>query len=192
MIIWTQWIASMKPTFLHKHHSTTNSRIRNALMQIISMPIMFGTPFTARHSKITTISISKVCISSFYTFDIRTLASSILENQVSLFCAADVLLLADIFESFRNVCIKNYGLDPAHFVSAPQLSWDAMLKSTEANLTLMHDPAMFKMIDGGLRGGICMISKRYAKANNKYMGDQYDPSKPSSYIMYWDANNLYG
>ena len=86
--------------------------------------------------------------------------------------------------------LKTYGVDPAHFVSAPQLSWDGMLTSTEANDTLMNDPAMFKKIVSGLRGGIYMISKRYAKANNKYMGSQYDPNKPSSYIMYGEAYNL--
>ena len=104
----------------------------------------------------------------------------------------DVLLLADVFEAFRDVSLGNYDLDPAHYVSSPQLSWDAMLHITDCELTLINDKAMYSMIDGGLRGGVSMISQRYSKANNKYMGSRYDPSQPSKYIMYWDANNLYG
>ena len=50
---------------------------------------------------------------------------------------------------------------------------------------------MVKMIDNGLRGGISCALHKYCKANNKYLED-YDPSKPSNYIMYLDATNLYG
>lgn len=110
----------------------------------------------------------------------------------NLYLKCDVLLLADVFESFRATAMQNYGLDPAHYVSAPQLSWDAMLKMTECELELLSDPAMFRMVQENLRGGVAMISKRHAKANNKYMGDLYDATKPSSHILYLDANNLYG
>ena len=105
---------------------------------------------------------------------------------------ADVMILADVFEAFRDVSLANYDLDPAHYVSPPQLSWDAMLHVTGCELTLIQDKAMFQMIDNGLRGGVSMISQRYSKANNKYMGARYDPKKPSVYDIYWDANNLYG
>ena len=86
----------------------------------------------------------------------------------------------------------NYELDPAHYVSAPQLSWDAMLKQTRVNLELITDPEMYRMLSNAMRGGVCMISGRYSKANNKYMGSLYDCSKPTNYIIYLDANNLYG
>ena len=103
-------------------------------------------------------------------------------------------MLADVFESFRDVCLKpeNYALDPAHYVSAPQLSWDAMLKCTGVVLEQIADPEMYRMIDSGMRGGVCVILQRYAKANNPYMGAQYDPAQPISYIVYDDMNNLYG
>ena len=110
----------------------------------------------------------------------------------NLYLKTDVLLLADVFESFRNATLSTLGLDPAYYVSAPQLSWDCMMKMTGCQLTLLSDPAMFTVINTNLRGGICMISKRYAKANNRYMGDAYDPTEPESYILYVDANNLYG
>ena len=110
----------------------------------------------------------------------------------NLYLKCDVLLLADVFESFRTISMQNYELDPAHFVSAPHLSWDAMLKMTKCKQELLSDAAMFSLLNQGLRGGVSMISKRHAKANNKYMGALYDASQSSSYIIYLDANNLYG
>jgi hypothetical protein len=92
-------------------------------------------------------------------------------------------LLADVFETFRSVCMKNYALDPAHYVSAPHLSWDAMLKSTECKLELLSDPEMYRLLEGGLRGGVAMVSKRFSKANNPRIAN-YDPSKPDVHLMY--------
>ncbi|CAB4013255.1 Gastrula zinc finger [Paramuricea clavata] len=108
-----------------------------------------------------------------------------------LYLKTDVLLLADVFEDFRRVCLDAYKLDPAHYISAPGLSWDAMLKRTGVKLDLLSNVDMYQFIEKGMRGGVSYIGHRYAKANNKYMSD-YDPEKPSSYIMYLDANNLYG
>ena len=104
---------------------------------------------------------------------------------------SDTLLLADIFENFRNACLSNYELDPAHFISLPGLAWQACLKKTGVELELLTDYDMLLMIDEGIRGGICHAVHRYAKANNIYMKD-YDSSKESSYIQYLDSNNLYG
>ena len=101
------------------------------------------------------------------------------------------LLLADIFENFRQSCLKNYGLDPAHFVSLPGLAWQACLKKTNVELELLTDYDMVLIVEEGIRGGIGHAMQRYAKANNKYMKD-YDKKKKSSYIQYLDANNLYG
>ena len=108
-----------------------------------------------------------------------------------LYVRSDTLLLADVFENFRQSCLNNYELDPAHFVSLPGLAWQACLKKTNVELELLMDYDMLLMVEEGIRGGICHAVNRYAHANNHYMKD-YDKTKESSYIQYLDANNLYG
>ena len=108
-----------------------------------------------------------------------------------VYLKSDVLLLADVFESFRKMALNTYKLDPAHYLTAPGLSWDAMLRLTEVKLQLMDDPDMYLMIESGLRGGVSMITKKYAVANNPLVGG-HDATKPTNYLMYLDANNLYG
>ena len=108
-----------------------------------------------------------------------------------LYLKTDVLLLADVMENFRKLCEKNYELDPAHFFTVPGMAWDAMLKMTGIKLDLLEDVDMLLMIEKGIRGGISNAFKRYAKANNKFMKD-FDPAEKSSFIVYLDANNLYG
>ena len=108
-----------------------------------------------------------------------------------LYLKSDILLLADVFENFRKACQQYYELDPAHYFTTPGLSWDAMLKMTNTELELMSDVDMFQFIEKGMRGGISYIANRYGKANNKYM-KEYDEKASSKYIMYLDANNLYG
>ena len=108
-----------------------------------------------------------------------------------LYVQSDTLLLADVFENFRNMCIKYYELDPAHFLSLPGLAWQACLKKTNVKLELLTYYDMLLMVEEGIRGGICHAMHRHAKANNKYMKN-YDKNKESSYIQYLDANNLYG
>ena len=108
-----------------------------------------------------------------------------------MYVRSDTLLLADVFENFRYACMKNYELDPAHFISLPGLAWKACFKKTDVELELLTDYDMLLTIEEGIRGGICHAIQRYAKANNEYMRD-YDKNKESSYIQYLDANNLYG
>ena len=98
--------------------------------------------------------------------------------------------LAGVFEKFINTCLDYYGLDPCHYFSSPELGWDVMLKMTGIELELISDIDMHLFIEKNMRGGISYISKKYSKANNKYM-KCYDSSKESKYIMYLDANNLY-
>ena len=108
-----------------------------------------------------------------------------------LYLQTDVLLLADVFENFKAMCVDYYGLDPAHYYTLPNFAWDAMLKKTEVYLEQIHDLDMYEMIENGLRGGMCQVAHKHVKANNQYMVD-YNKDIVSSYISYLDANNLYG
>ena len=108
-----------------------------------------------------------------------------------LYVQSDTLLLADVFENFRNKFLEVYELDPAHFLSLPGLAWQACLKKTNVELELLSDYDMLLMVDEEIRGRICHSIHRYAKANNKYMKD-YNKNIESSYTQYLDANNLYG
>ena len=121
----------------------------------------------------------------------RELKLKIIGDYHDLYVQSDTLLLADVFENFRNMCLDIYGLDPVYFVSAPGLAWQACLKKTGVELELLADIDMLLMVEEGIRGGICQAIYRYAKANNKYMNN-YDKRKITSYLMYLDANNLYG
>ena len=121
----------------------------------------------------------------------KTFKMSDMTSYHNLYLLSDVLLLADVFENFRDLCLESYHLDPAHFYTSPGLAWEAMLKMTKVKLQLLDDIDMVLMIEKGVRGGVSMISKKYAKANNP-MVSGYDPSKPKSWITYLDMNNLYG
>ena len=108
-----------------------------------------------------------------------------------LYLKSDTLLLADVFENFRKMCLKLYHLDPVKFLSAPGLAWQAALKKTEVKLELLTDIDMLLMVEKGITGGTCHAIHQYAKANNKYMKD-YDKNKESSYHKHWDVTDLYG
>ena len=104
---------------------------------------------------------------------------------------SDTLLLADIFEHFRDMSLKIYELDTAYFVSLPGFAWHECLKITEVNLELITGINMSLMIESGMSGGACHVMRSYVEANNKYMNN-YDESKGSSFLSNFDANNLYG
>ena len=104
----------------------------------------------------------------------------------------DVVLLANVFEAFRDTCLKHYKLDPANFYTSPGLAWRACLKGTGIRLELLTDPDMLLTFERRIRGGITQVVRKYALANNKYMGNRFDPKSESSYLQYLDANNLYG
>ena len=125
-------------------------------------------------------------INIWNVFKIKTLG-----EYHDLYLKTDALLLADVFENFIKTCLDYYGLDPCHYFSAPGLSWDAMLKMTRVKLKLVDDIKMYLFIEKEMRGGISYISKRRSKAKNQYM-ECYDSRKESKFIMYWDANNVYG
>ena len=104
-----------------------------------------------------------------------------MKDYHNLYNLSDVLLFADIFENFRNICTNHYGLDPAWHYSAPGLAWDAALKIIKVQLELLSYPDMLLIIESGIREGIATISHRHAKANNEYMGTEFDPTKDSKF-----------
>ena len=104
----------------------------------------------------------------------------------------DVYLLTGVFENFRDMCLNYYGLDPAYYITLPNYSWNAFLSLTGVRLEQIHIKEMYEMIENGLRGGITQCSYKKVEANNKYMNEEFDKSKPSSYVNYLGANNLYG
>ena len=108
-----------------------------------------------------------------------------------LYVQSDTLLLADVFENFRDKFLDKYQLDPTYFLSAPGLAWQTCLKKIGVELELLTDPDMLLTFEDGTRGGMCNAIHRYAKANNKYMKN-YNKNVESSFIEYLDANNLYG
>ncbi|CAB0034477.1 unnamed protein product [Trichogramma brassicae] len=109
-----------------------------------------------------------------------------------LYLKTDVLLLVEVFENFRKTCHEAYELDPAHYYTLPGYSWDAMLLYTQVELELLTDVDMLLFVEKGIRGGVSQCCSRFAEANNRYMGEDYNPEKEDVYLMYYDVNNLYG
>ena len=91
-----------------------------------------------------------------------------MKDYHDLYLRCDVLLLADVFEKFRDNSLKNYGLCPSHYLSAPGLSWDAVLEMTKAKFELIIDPGMYIFFEK-VKIGKIYISNRYSKSNNKYL-----------------------
>ena len=113
-------------------------------------------------------------------------------DYLMLYLKTDVILHADVFQKCRRLFDQVYGLDPCHYYSAPNISWDAMLKTTKVKLDLLSDIDMLLFCERAIRGGLNGIGeKRYMKANNKYLHD-FDEGKPSTYGLFLDVVNLYG
>ncbi len=119
------------------------------------------------------------------TFRCKTLG-----EYYDIYLLIDVILLADIFENFRNTCFKFYAIDPVRCLSIAQLSWQACLKYTNAEIELISDPLMYGMIERMVRGGISNVITKYARANNPHL-DTFDIDQPVNYINYLDCNGLY-
>ena len=148
-------------------------------------------PKEAFYSKLNMVGVSSENYESVRSvwkeFEIKNLG-----EYHDLYLKTDVILFANVFEAFREVCLKNYDLDPAHFYMAPGLAWKACLKKTKIRLELLLDPDMLLMFERGIRGGITQSVHRWARANNPYMGPKFNPNKKVNYLQYLDANNLYG
>src|SRR5690606_13083739 len=116
-----------------------------------------------------------------------------LKDYTHLYLKCDTLLLADIISQFRNLAIKDYGLDPSHYYTLSGYTWDCAFKYSKVRLQLFNNEQldMLLFIENNIRGGISSIMKRYSEANNIYM-ENYDKNKENIYILPVDANNLYG
>jgi hypothetical protein len=115
-----------------------------------------------------------------------------LKEYHNIYLIKDVLLLADCFETFRKVFLTNHNIDPYYYYSTPGLTWDCGLKYTGVVLDTIENYDMYLMIEKGIRGGYSgVLGTRYVKANN-YKVKDYDSNKPSNWLAYLDANNLYG
>ena len=133
------------------------------------------------------------------TFSIHNLG-----EYYDLYLCTNVILLANVFEAFRDTCLEHYSLDPAHSYTSPGLAWKACLKKTGVKLELLTDPDMLLMFEHGIRGGITQVVHHYTKVNNPYMGpacpgshsdlmgDKFNPDENTCYLQYLNANNLYG
>ena len=86
-------------------------------------------------------------------FEIKTLG-----EYHDLYFKNDVLLLCDVFETFISVCLKDYGLDPSHYISSPSLSWDTMLKMMSIKLEKIDNIDVHLFLEKGVRGGVSYIS----------------------------------
>ena len=103
----------------------------------------------------------------------------------------DTSLLSDVFQAFRKKIYQYYKLDACHFFSIPGLAWSAAMKYTDVRLELLTDIDMYQFCELGIRGGMSCVSKRYCKANNKYV-ENFNPNEETVYLTYLDFNNLYG
>ena len=114
-----------------------------------------------------------------------------MKDYPNLHLKCDVLFLADVFEKIRKSSLKSYGLCPSHYLSAPALSYDVIFKMTKVELEVISDVDMYLFFEKGMRGGVSCISRRYSKANNKYL-KLYNPRQESEHIIYLNTNNFYG
>ena len=109
-----------------------------------------------------------------------------------LYLTCDTLLLVCVFEAFRDICYDTYGLDCAQYYGASNLSGVAFLKVCKPDLHLLTEREQLELVENMMRGGVSSIyEQRLFQANNCHLPN-YDASKPSTYALMLDANNLYG
>ena len=122
----------------------------------------------------------------------KTFKCQNLGDYLELYQNCDVILLAEVFQEFRRKSLENFELDPVHFITSAQLTFNAGLKMTKVELKLLHNVNDYLWFEKQIRGGICFLTKRYVRANNPLIPALYDSSKPCNYILPLDVVNLYG
>ena len=109
---------------------------------------------------------------------------------VGLYCALDVELLSVMFEKFITTSVKEFGIDPSKSYTSAGFSWEAMLKMTKVKLELLTDAVKYQFFEKSIRGGVSVISNRFADANKRYM-KKFSPLEKRRFIIEWDANSFY-
>ena len=113
----------------------------------------------------------------------------IMRNHHKLYLKVDIYYWSVCFKRLeKNLQI---GLDYAYYLSSLGYSWDVMLKLTDVNLKLISDIQNYQSVKSTIKCEISLIFKGYAEAHNKFL-KLYVVNKPTSYIIYLDANDLYG
>jgi hypothetical protein len=100
-----------------------------------------------------------------------------------IYLKSDVMLLAEVFENFRQTSLSIYRLDPCHYVTTPGIAWDACLRQTKVELELITEMDMYNFVESGIRGGVATCGE--------YRNMETGPQSKSE-IKYYDVNNLYG
>ena len=118
----------------------------------------------------------------YYKYIYQLFKMKSFEEYLDLYLKLDVLLLADIIKQYTKVCMQTYQLDPFWFITAPSLSWHAMLKYTKVKLRNITDINQYLFFEKGIRGGVSFISGKYKDVTEN----------KDEHIHYIDANNLYG
>ena len=139
-------------------------------------------------------SVGCLCSDTEYAHATQVWTAFECESMVDyhdIYLKCDVLLLIDFFEKFRATCLAHYSLDDVQCYTAPGLAWDAALRMTRVSLELITDIDMYHFIGNSIRGGVSMITTRYARANAPTL-PAYDACRPKVDLIYLDANNLYG
>ena len=114
-------------------------------------------------------------------------------HMLQMSIEGQVMIFADVVQTFRDVrlMMDKFEIYPAHHVSARQMALDAMVKKTGVEVDLISDHAMYRIMESRIRGGVCVISNRYAKPNNAALGPLYDPNFPNNYIISFHLNKIY-
>lgn len=125
-------------------------------------------------------------IKVFEKFEMKSFA-----DYHDFYLLLDVCLLADAFQQFRKLIYTTYQLEPCLFYGVPSLAWTACMKYTQYELDLLTDIDMYNFLESSIRGGFASVTKRYTKANNKYLND-YNPEEKNIFLILLDVVNLYG
>ncbi|GFT25899.1 c2H2-type domain-containing protein [Trichonephila clavipes] len=143
------------------------------------------------HNLLTNSSTSdsdyKHALTVFDAFECQTFS-----DYLEMYQNVDVIMLAEIFLLLRRTSLQSYHLDPVHFITSPQLTWNAGLIISKVELQLLGDVNEYLWFEKGMRGGVCLLGRRHAIANNPYITENYNKKLSSNYILALDANNLHG